>query len=452
MFFKIVETKGIAHYSYIVGDGDYIAVIDPVRDVGIYMEEARKAGMRIKYIFETHRNEDYVSGSIELGEKTGATIYISAHEDLDHVYGEKIRDGFEVEMGDLKLKALHTPGHTLGHLSYVLFEKDNLSPYMVFTGDCLFMGDVGRSDFYGKESLEKTTGLLYDSIFEKLLPLGDEVLMFPAHGKGSACGESMAERLFSTMVYLRKYNEALQVDSKDEFIQNFARMRIKPRYFNTMEQLNVKGAAFVGEEVILNALTFNELIQIKEDTLLIDIRSKEAHIGGHIPGSIYMSKKNISTFLGAIFEPDEKIAFIIDQNIHDLEEIYWYCKRIGFDNIVGYFPKAVNLWEKHGEELEKVGTISAKKCHDISGDSEFILLDIRKKEEIKDEDPDANRINIPLHNIYKCLDKLVYDIPIYLLCNSGDRATTAYSYLKLKGFNPIVVSGGTEMFDALRDN
>ena len=158
MFFRKIETKGIAHFSYMVGDKDCIAVIDPVRDIGIYMHEARKVGMRIKYIFETHRNEDYVSGSMELGEKTGAKIYISAHEDLGHVYGESIEDGFEVEIGSLKLKGLHTPGHTLGHLSYALYEKKNKDPYMVFTGDCLFMGDAGRTDFYGKVSVKLEWG------------------------------------------------------------------------------------------------------------------------------------------------------------------------------------------------------------------------------------------------------------------------------------------------------
>lgn len=452
MFFKQIESKGIAHYSYMVGDEDYVAVIDPVRDVGVYMEEARKAGMRIKYIFETHRNEDYVSGSMELGEKTGAKIYISKYEDLGYVYGEKIEDGFEVEFGSLRLKALHTPGHTLGHLSYVLYEEDNTSPYMVFTGDCLFMGDVGRTDFYGEENLEKMTGLLYDSIFKKLLPLGDEVLMFPAHGAGSACGESMDERPFSTLGYERKYSQVLQVNSKDEFLEDFARMRIKPRYFNKMEVLNVEGAPFVGENIVLNSLSFEELKEIKDDILLVDIRTKEAYIGGHIPGSIYMSKKSISTFLGAIFKTDEKIVFVFDDNVNDLEEIYWHCKRIGFDNIIGFFPTAAKEWENNGEELEKVLTISAKKYEKLSLDGEFILLDIRKEYEIEDKDPSENRINIPLQEMYKNLDVLTYDTPIYVLCNSGERATIGYSYLKLKGYNPIVIAGGVEMLEALNKN
>lgn len=452
MFFKQIKTEGIAHFSYMIGDEDFIAVIDPVRDVGVYMEEARKVGKRIKYIFETHRNEDYISGSMELGEKTGARIYISGHEDLGHVYGEKIYDGFYVDLGGLRLQAIHTPGHTLGHLSYALYEKYYESPYMVFTGDCLFMGDVGRTDFYGEEKLEEMTELLYESIFDKLLPLGDEVLMFPAHGAGSACGESMDERDISTLGYERKHSEVLQFETKEDFIDYFARKRIKPRYFDKMEELNVKGADFVGSQIVLNALSFEELMNLKDEVLLLDIRRKEAYTGGHIPGSIYMSKESVSTFLGAIFPTDEKIVLIMDNNIKDLEEVYWYCRRTGFDNIFGYFPDAAKEWENNGEILEKVSSISAKEYVESKLDGEFILLDIRKKEELQEEDPDKNRINIPLQNIYQCLENLIHDIPIYLLCNSGERATIGYSYIKKAGFNPIVISGGVEMLEALRED
>ena len=199
MFFKKFETEGLAHYSYMIGDADDITVIDPMRDLHIYMHEARKAGLRIKYILETHRNEDFVVGSMELAEKTGATIYISDHEDLGHVYGEKIQDGFELEMGKIKIKAMHTPGHTLGHMSYAVYETGIEKAFMVFTGDCIFMGDLGRTDFYGEENLNKMTGLLYESVFHKLLPLGDHVIVCPAHGAGSACGDSMDKRPYSSL-------------------------------------------------------------------------------------------------------------------------------------------------------------------------------------------------------------------------------------------------------------
>ena len=448
MFFKRIETKGLAHYSYLVGDKSELAVIDPMRDIGIYMKEAREAGMRISYIFETHRNEDYVSGSIELQKKTGATVYISAHEDLGHVYGEKIRDGEEIKVGGIKIRAIHTPGHTLGHMSYAVYESEKETPNMVFTGDCLFMGDLGRTDFYGRENLEKMTGLMYESIFEKLMPLGEDVLVFPAHGPGSACGISMEERPYSTLGYEKKYNKVLRVSSKEELIANFAKMRIKPQYFERMEILNVKGAPFVGEETILNSLTVKEIQAMGENIVLIDARSKEAYFGGHIPGSIYMSKDNISTFLGAIFSPDDKIVFAVEGNKGEVEELYWYCRRIGFDNIAGYLPNASKSWEGSGLEMEKLPTISAKKFIELSHD-DYILIDIRKNEEIQEEDPKKNRINLPLQNISQCFTRITKDKPIYILCGSGERATIGASYLKERGYNAIVITGGVKMLSAL---
>ena len=446
MFFKKIETKGLSHYSYMIGDGDDIAVIDPMRDVHIYMHEAREVGMRIKYIFETHRNEDFIAGSMELAEKTGATIYISSHEDLNHVYGVKIKDGFELVIGEIKLKAIHTPGHTLGHMSYAVYEEDVEEAFMVFTGDCLFMGDLGRTDFYGEENLEKMTEHLYVSIFEKLLPMGDHVILCPAHGAGSACGESMDERDSSSLGYEKITNKHFQFSSKEAFIVDFGRMRIKPRYFERMEELNVNGADFVGNEVVLNALTVDEVAELKDNIVLLDARTKEGFIGGHIPGTIYLPKESISAFLGSIYIPEEKIAFVIDGQIGEMEEIYWYCRRMGFDNIVGYLPDGIEMWQESGREVEQLATISAKAYKEMSKEHEFILLDIRDDNEVEKKDPDKNKVSIPLKSLYESLGKLDKNKKLYILCGSGNRATTAASYLTMMGFDVVVITGGIEMY------
>jgi len=446
MFFKKIETEGLAQYSYMIGDDGDIAVIDPRRDVEIYMHEARKAGKKIKYIFETHRNEDFVAGSMELAENSGATIYISGHEDLGHVYGEKIQDGFKLDIGKITIKAIHTPGHTLGHMCYAVFEEGKEEAYLVFTGDCLFMGDLGRTDFYGEENLIKMTGLLYESVFKKLLPLGDHVLMCPAHGAGSACGEVMDERPYSSLGYEKITNELLQVKSKKAFIEQFARMRIKPRYFERMEDLNVKGADFVRNEVVLNTLTVDEVAEIKDDILLIDVRSKEGYIGGHIPGSIYLPKGNLTAFLGAIYFPDDKIAFIIDGQMGEMEEIFWYCRRIGFDNIVGYLPDSIEMWQESGRDVGQLATISAKDYKEMSKGEDYILLDIRDYSEMESNDPDKNKVSIPLNSLYANIDKLDKDKILYVLCGSGNRATTAAAYLKVKGYDVVVITGGVEMY------
>ncbi|MBV1757675.1 MAG: MBL fold metallo-hydrolase [Dethiosulfatibacter sp.] len=446
MFFKRIETEGLSHYSYMIGDGYDIAVIDPMRDVEIYMHEARLAGMRIKYIFETHRNEDFIVGSMELAEKTGATIYISDHEDLGYVYGEKIRDGFKLDIGEITIKAVHTPGHTLGHMSYAIYEEETKKAYMVFTGDCLFMGDLGRTDFYGEENLEKMTGLLYESVFEKLLPMGDHVLMCPAHGAGSACGESMDKRPYSSFGYEKITNDQMQVKSKEEFIEKFARMRIKPRYFEWMEEINIKGGGFVGNEVVLNTLTVDEIAEMKDDILLIDARSKEGYIGGHIPGSIFLPKGNLSAFLGSIYLPEEKIAFVIDGMMGEMEEIYWYCRRMGFDNIVGYLPEGIEMWQQKGHAVDQLATISAKEYKEMPKGDDFILLDIRDYFEMEKRDPDKNKVSIPLKSLYDNIDKLNKDKTLYILCGSGNRSTTAAAYLKMRGYDVIVITGGTDMY------
>ncbi|GAU79823.1 rhodanese-like domain-containing protein [Fusibacter sp. 3D3] len=446
MYFKKIETKGLAHYSYMIGDGDYIAVIDPMRDVEIYMHEARKAGMRIKHIFETHRNKDFIVGSMELAEKTGATIYISEHEDLGHVYGEKIQDGFELAIGKITLKAMHTPGHTLGHMSYVVYEEGVKEAFVVFTGDCLFMGDLGRTDFYGEENLDKMTGLLYESVFEKLLPLGEHVILCPAHGAGSACGDAMDERTMSSFGYEKAKNALLQVQSKKTFIAKYAKMRIKPRYFNHMEVLNVKGSDFVHNEVVLNTLTVDELSDVKSDVLLFDARTKEGFIGGHIPGSIYLPKGNLTAFLGSIYSPEVKFTFIIDGQIGDMEDIYWYCKRIGFDNFLGYLPNGIEMWQKSGREIDQLEAISAKAYKEMAKGDDFILLDIRDDHEVEEKDPDTNKVSIPFKKLNESLEKIEPNKTIYVLCGSGNRATTAASYLKGNGYNAVVITGGAEMY------
>ena len=446
MYFKKIETKGLSHFSYMIGDKGDIAVIDPMRDVQVYMHEARKEGMRIKYIFETHRNEDFIIGSMELAEKTGATIYISDHEDLGYEYGERIKDGFHLDIGEITIKAIHTPGHTLGHMSFVVYEKGMEKAYLVFTGDSLFMGDLGRTDFYGEENLKKMTELQYESVFEKLLTLGDHVLVCPAHGAGSACGESMDERPYSSIGYEKLTNKLLQFSTKEAFIESFARMRIKPRYFERMEVLNVTGGGFVGNDVVLNTMTVDEVAKMKDNILLIDARTKEGFIGGHIPGSIFLHKENLTAFLGSIYSPDDKIAFVIDGQVGEMEEIYWYCRRIGFDNIVGYLPEGIEMWQEKGNEVGQLETISAKEYKDMPKRDGFILLDIRDDNEVKPEDPDKNLIHIPLKILYKSLDKLDKKKTIYVLCSSGNRATTASSYLKGKGYHTIVITGGARMF------
>jgi len=283
-------------------------------------------------------------------------------------------------------------------------------------------------------------------VFEKLLPMGDHVLFCPAHGVGSACGESMDDRPYSSFGYEKATNKPMQVSSREDFIEQSARMRIKPRYFETMEILNVKGAAFVGNDVVLNVLTVEEVAEMQDDVLLIDARTKEGYIGGHIPGSIYLPKGNLTAFLGAIYLPDAKIAFVIDGQVGEMEEIYWYCRRIGFDNIVGYLPDSIEMWQQEGYEIDQLASISAKAYKEMPKDDDVILLDIRDHIEVQAGDPEENKVHIPLKSLYENIGKLDKDKTLYVLCGSGDRAATAAAYLNVKGYDVVVITGGVRMF------
>ncbi len=240
MFLEKVKSEGIAHLSYILGDGSEAVVIDPRRDCEVYINIADREGTRITRIFETHRNEDYVVGSQDLAHRTGATIHHG--KGLDFSYGEDVSEGDSFELGDLRLTILETPGHTLESISIVVTDKNyGDDAVAVFTGDALFIGDVGRTDFYPDRARE-VAGALYDSIFNKILPLGDQTILCPAHGAGSVCGDSMASREFSTLGHERLNNPVLQKTAREDFIEfKVNEHHYQPPYFRKMEEYNQHG-------------------------------------------------------------------------------------------------------------------------------------------------------------------------------------------------------------------
>lgn len=437
MYFKRIETKGLAHFSYVIGDEGQMMIIDPRRDVGVYLEEARKQSMVIKGIFETHRNEDIVSGAKELSEITGAPVYISAFEDLGHTYGTPIKEQ-SFPFGTFALRSLHTPGHTKGHLSYVL-ERDG-EPYMVFTGDTLFYGDIGRTDFYGENMLKEMTGLLYDSIFEKIFSLGDHVLVYPAHGAGSACGGEIEERQISTVGFERKYNPSLQVKSREEFIEKHGYMRAFPPYFKTVERLNVEGGDYLGEKISppllppLSAASF-------EGTIL-DIRSRSAFAGGHVPGSLFLRYDILSSHLGYMEKTDAPLALLADDLCEEqISLAYMTLLRMGYSQVKGYFglnvQRALEITASEVESLEQVRPSDYKK------DSENILvLDVRREDEQSEDDPVERRLSIRLSSLPTSLEEIPKDERILVVCQSGERATVGASYLRKNGFDVGIVRGG----------
>lgn len=373
MLFKRFESKGLAHYSYLIGDGNQAVVIDPRRDGDLYVQAAVREGMRITHVLESHRNEDYVIGSIELASRTGAVILHSAQDDLDYGYGERIGDGEALRIGRLKLRALHTPGHTRGHMSYLLHDP-NGAPWMVFTGDALFAGDVGRTDFYGRDRLREITGLLYESLFHKILPLGDEVIVCPAHGAGSACGTAIAERTWTTIGLERKYNSRLQYTDEADFVEHVGRMLEYPPYFRMMEKLNLEGPPLLGSLPTPPPLSPKEFAARAKDALVLDTRMELGFGSAHVPGALSVWQEGLSSFTGWFLSYDKPILLVTETN--DVSQAVRYLIRLGFDRLDGFLAGGMLAWHTAGLASHSVETITVQElCQRLDEEEDVWILD-----------------------------------------------------------------------------
>ncbi len=443
MLFEKIKSPGIAHISYLIGDGNEAIVVDPRRDIDIYLEKAVEEGYKITKIFETHRNEDYIIGSTELKAKTGAEVW-HADEMLDYEYGKPVEDGQEFKVGRLKFEAMHTPGHTPGSMSYILYGYEG-TPWMVFTGDALFAGDVGRIDFLGEENLEKTGSWLYDSIFNKILPLGDEVILCPAHGAGSVCASAISDREWTTIGIERKLNPKLQVDSKEEFIELHGEMLEYPPYFENMEASNLTGGDPLANYEKPAALSPGEFAEAMaaDDTYVIDVRMEVSYASAHVPGSISIPLQNLPSFVGWFIPVGANILLVTEGEYP--EEAIKHLYRTGYDNIKGYLSGGIISWHMAGKKSASVNTVTVDKlCTllDTEPEDRFIL-DIRSEDEVESEGEIQDAEHVHLTQLPEHYDELPEDIPVYIFCGSGLRSMTAASLLQNEGFiNQRVVLGG----------
>jgi hydroxyacylglutathione hydrolase len=380
MFLETVRSPGLSHLSYIIGHQGRAAVIDPRRDCDIYVDMANRRGARIDYIFETHRNEDYVIGSKDLARMTGADIYHGSRMDFE--YGHSVSDGDTFDLGDLRLKILETPGHTFESISIAVidagFGEDAVG---VFTGDALFVGDVGRTDFFPDQA-EEVAGLLYDSIFKKILPLGDQVILYPSHGAGSVCGEGMAEREFSTLGMEKRYNPALQKKNREDFIRfKLNEQHDMPPYFRRMEEFNQEGSApSIGHLSIPKPLTaswFNDLVD--SGAVILDVRSPEAIGGALIPGSLGIPLAMVTAFAGWFLPYDRDLLLVVDA-YDEVETAFRHLTRIGYDRVAGFLDDGLHAWEVSGRDYQSIPTVHTRELvRRINRKEEFTLLDVRKK-------------------------------------------------------------------------
>lgn len=433
MKFAQVTTPSLSQYSYVIAEDDQMIVIDPGTDVKAYLELSTRFNAPIRAIFETHRHEDFLSGAPSLAELTGAKVYRSAYEDPGYTYGTAIDEHFELILGPWQFRPIHTPGHTKGHLCYLLCKEDK--PYMLFSGDTLFYGDLGRSDFYGEPELASMTHALYQSIFTKLLPLGDEVILLPAHGAGSACGSSIEERPCSTLGYERLYSPALQVQSAQEFVQTHARLHPKPPYMEYMEVMNLTTIRPVWKEYFPPAEG--------EADWLIDVRSREAFLQAHFKGSIWMRPGIISAHLGWFARHDHHIRFCADSvSREELSEILRTIQSMGYEKFSLMPQDSIREAKMRALEWMSLSEISAREFLKIRPHQ--FVLDVRKPEQVQKEDKIIGDLHVPVEHLAEVLSKLDRSRTIYVLCNSGERATVAASRLEREGFRAVVVAGGIQ--------
>jgi len=442
MFHEIVRSEGLAHLSYVIGDRGEAAVIDPRRDSRAYVDAAYRQGARITHIFETHRNEDYVIGSVDLARRTGAKICHG--KALPFRYGMPVSENDTFTLGSVVLRVLETPGHTYESISIALADKaSGEEPVAVFTGDALFIGDVGRTDFF-PDKAEEVAGLLYDSIFRKLLPLGDHVILWPAHGAGSVCGGGISSREFSTLGYERKHNPALQKKDRQEFIRHKVSERhYKPPYFKRMEKYNLEGPPPLDELPRPVPMTVGRFAEAMEEGMLaVDIRSPEAFAGAHIPGTLSIPLDMIPAFAGYLLPYDRKIL-LIAQDADDVETAVRCFVRIGYDDLAGYLDGELRVWETSGRPYASIPVLHARDLERrMSSGQKFTLLDVRSEDEWrKGHLPGA--LHVYLGDLPSQLDGIPRDCPVTTFCASGRRAIIAASLLRNSGFTQVEDSLGS---------
>lgn len=437
MFFQRIKSGGIAHNAYLIGSNGIGVIVDPRRDVDEYVEIARSNKLEIKYVLETHRQEDFVMGSDQIRRLTGAKIVsgkhkYSAHSDMS------LADGENLEIGELVFRCLYTPGHTPESVSYALYMKDKPdAAWAVFTGDALFIGEAGRTDLPDINKTSDNAAILYESIQNKILPLGEQTLLYPAHGSGSACGGNIAEYDESTIGFERTYNPAF-INSKEQFVESKLKERIpRPPYFRLMEILNLKGGIALSKNPeTIETLSPQDFQRESAKGIVIDTRSPEAFAGGHIPGSYSIWLDGLPVFGGWIADETVPIYLVLERP-DDLKKAFLNLARIGVDNICGVLAGGFGGWRNAGLKIQMSGTLSV---HSKSLEADKLtIVDVRDITEYEEGHmPGAKHAYVGFLPQLKHIDSILDpQKPIAVTCSVGHRAGLAVSILLRSGFKNV---------------
>jgi hydroxyacylglutathione hydrolase len=454
MFFHQRFIPGLAIYSYVIGDDSAkeCAVIDPTRDVEPYLKLAKKEGLRITHVLETHVHADFVSGAKELKERLGGAAQVHCSglggKAWTPPYADRVvADGDEVTMGKTRLQAVHTPGHTPEHLSWALFDasRSEDTPWLMFTGDFLFVGDMGRPDLLGEEARKELAKQLYKSVFETLPAYPDFTEIFPAHGAGSLCGKALGSRGASTLGFERRFSAALQEKPEAAWVRDLLEgMPIAPPYFKRMKKVNAEGPALIGLELPgqqpVSAKEVHE--RVCEHCLIVDVRPKESFAAGHIPGAINIPMgSNLPTWAGWVLPYDTPTLLVVEDP-QEVPEVVTHLVRVGFDEVQGYLDGGMGAWETSGYDFARLDTMSVHELKKALAKDRTFVLDVRT-----DSEWEAGHIE-GAHHIHGGLlqehfDEVPRDQPVKVICGSGYRASIAASFLKREGYTDVTnVLGG----------
>ena len=445
MYVKQLYTGCLSEAAYYIESNGEAAIIDPIRETEPYTELAAERGAKIKYVFETHFHADFVSGHIDLAKKAGATIVYgpTANPSYDVHIGT---DNEEFKIGDVTIKLLHTPGHTPESSTFLLIDEHGKNE-AIFTGDTLFLGDVGRPDLAIKSDVTEKdlAGMLFDSLRNKLMPLADEVNVYPGHGAGSACGKNMSNETIGTLGDQKKTNYALRADmTREEFISEVLNgITAPPQYFPKNAMLNKTGYKSIDDIMTssVKVLSLSEFESNMNDVLILDTRSNLDFVKGFIPGSISIGiNGSFAVWVGALIEDlHQKIILIADEGKE--EEVVLRLARVGYDNCIGYLEGGFSTWEKSGNEIDTIESITSSDLKSrINSTSQ--IVDVRKPGEYDAEHAEG-AISFPLDYINDHLTELDPEKEHLIHCKSGYRSVIAASILKQQGYKNVVdIAGG----------
>ena len=446
-----IYTSCLAEAAYYIESNGEAAVIDPLRETKPYIERIESGDAKLKYVFETHFHADFVSGHLDLAKETGAKIVFGPTATPDYE-AHVAKDEEELKLGNARIKVLHTPGHTMESSSFLLIDEQG-QDYAIFSGDTLFIGDVGRPDLAVKSDLsrEDLASLLYDSLKNKIMPLSDDVIIYPGHGAGSACGKKMSEQTYDTLGNQKMFNYALREDmSKDEFVREVTEGLVAPpQYFPKNAVINKMGYESFDDVmkrgmVALDLKEFEDIVN-RNHAIIIDTRDQEEFKKAFIPNSIYIGLDGrFASWVGTLIpDLDQSLVFVADEG--NEEEVITRLARVGYDNALGYLKGGFKVWVDDSRDVDAISQVSAEEFASLySSDVYMNILDVRKESEFNSEHI-IKAGNTALDFVNEQMDKISKDRIYYVYCETGYRSVTFISILQSRGFrNLIDLTGGIE--------